>query len=189
MNESSGCGEARSDLCMWIPRGSKSTPRPRTPVEIPSPSKRGDEGRLLRVAVTVLVVAGGIGVASTLHRFDWGTFARAIAHLSPSLLVVALLVSTVQVFAQLARFVVLLPRADRSPLRELLDATAVGQLLNYTTVLRAGDAYKLIRLAPPREPQEPNRPSGANGRFSILLAALLVERVADIVALLVMAAW
>jgi uncharacterized membrane protein YbhN (UPF0104 family) len=88
-------------------------------------------------------------------------------------------VSTIQVFWQLARFLVFVPRPQRSPLWELLDATAVGQLLNYLTPLRSGDAYKLLRLFPDRQ--------GAKGRFTAILTALVLERVADVVALLAMA--
>jgi uncharacterized membrane protein YbhN (UPF0104 family) len=132
------------------------------------------------VVVTMLVVGGGVGVASTLHRFDWATFGRTAAHLSPALLALALGVSTVQVFAQLGRFVVLLPRAERVPRRELLEATAVGQLLNYTTVLRAGDAYKLTRLS--------SSETYPKGRLSKLAAALVAERIADVGTLLVLAA-
>ncbi len=128
----------------------------------------------------MVVVGGGISVASALHRFDWATFGRAVAHLAPALLALSLCVSTVQVFAQLGRFVVLLPRAERSPLRELLDATAVGQLLNYTTVLRAGDAYKLARLSASQ--------TYPKGRLSKLAAALVAERVADVLTLLILAA-
>ena len=135
---------------------------------------------LVRIAVTVILLGGGIGAVSTLHAMDWGAFAGALASVALLPLTLALVVSTLQVYAQLARFVVLVPPEARQPLVELLDATAVGQLLNYATPLRAGDAYKLIRLAPAREER---------GRFSLLLAALLVERVADIAALLVMAAW
>jgi uncharacterized membrane protein YbhN (UPF0104 family) len=114
---------------------------------------------------------------------DWGTIGAALAGCAPLPIAFAFLVSTAQVYAQLARFVVLVPPAARGPLFELLDATAVGQLLNYAAPLRGGDAYKLIRLAP--------NPEGAEGkgRLTILLAALLVERVADIAALFVMAAW
>src|ERR1700722_594864 len=180
MNESSGCGEVRSDLCMWIPRGSRSTARPRTQEEVPSLANRGDGRRLLKVVLTVLVVGGGVGVASTLHRFDWATFGRPAAHLSVALLALALGVSAVQVFAQLGRFVVLLPRAERVPLGELLEATAVGQLLNYTTVLRAGDAYKLARLS--------SSETYPKGRLPLLAAALVAERIADVGTLLVLAA-
>jgi len=138
----------------------------------------------VRIALTVILVAGGIGAVSTLHAMDWRAFGAALAGMAPLPLTLALVVSTVQVYAQLARFVVLLPPEARHPFIELLDATAVGQLLNYATPLRAGDAYKLIRLAPNSGSPEPRK-----GRFSVLLAALLVERVADIAALFVMAAW
>jgi uncharacterized membrane protein YbhN (UPF0104 family) len=145
---------------------------------------------IARVALTVILVGGGVGAVSTLHAMDWRAFGAALASVSPLPLALALVVSTVQVYAQLARFVVLVPPEARHPIAELLDATAVGQLLNYATPLRAGDAYKLIRLAPDA-PSEPPIATGERreGRFSILLAALLVERVADITALFVMAAW
>ncbi|HTB73609.1 MAG TPA: lysylphosphatidylglycerol synthase transmembrane domain-containing protein [Polyangiaceae bacterium] len=133
-----------------------------------------------RLVATVLVVAGGVGLASTLGRIDWATFAGALANVSVKALAFALCLSTVQVFAQLARFAVIFRRTERPPLRELLDATAVGQLLNFTTPMRAGDAYKLARLAPGGE--TPGTPLGA------LAAALVVERVADIAALLLVAA-
>src|SRR5277367_4139768 len=118
--------------------------------------------RALKVLVTVLVVAGGVGIASTIHRIDWAAFASALARVSPVPLALALGVSTAQVLAQLARFAVVVPRAERAPLRELLEATAVGQLLNYTTALRAGDAYKLARLSSNRE--------DTKGRFERLTA-------------------
>jgi uncharacterized membrane protein YbhN (UPF0104 family) len=133
-----------------------------------------------RLVATVLVVAGGVGLASTLGRIDWATFAGALANVSVKALAFALCLSTVQVFAQLARFAVIFRRTERPPLRELLDATAVGQLLNFTTPMRAGDAYKLARLAPGGE--APATPLGA------LAAALVVERVADIAALVLVAA-
>ena len=129
----------------------------------------------------MILVGGGIGAVSSFHAMDWSAFGAALAAVSLVPLVLAIVVSTVQVYAQLARFLVLVPPGARHPLIELLDATAVGQLLNYATPLRAGDAYKLIRLAPD---------SGSRkGRFSVLLAALLAERVADVAALFVMAAW
>jgi uncharacterized membrane protein YbhN (UPF0104 family) len=136
---------------------------------------------ILRIVLTVLVLGGGVGAVSTLYRMDWTTFGTALANVSPLLLAVALAVSTLQVFFQLARFVVILPRAERSPMGELLDATAVGQIINYTTPLRSGDAYKLLRLSPDREAQK--------GRLATLLAALVVERVADVLALLLVTAW
>ncbi len=129
----------------------------------------------------MLVVGGGFGIASTLRRVQWATFASALAHLSPLPVALALGVSTLQVFAQLARFAVLVPRAARTPLRELLDATAVGQLLNSTTALRAGDAYKLARLSSNAEDPK--------WRLTKLAAALVIERVADIVALVFVTAW
>ena len=135
----------------------------------------------MRVALTALVVAGGVGAVGTLRGMGWRAVTGALANVSLVLLAVALVVSTLQVFAQLARFVVLVPRPVRPPMLELLDATAIGQLLNYATPLRSGDAYKLLRLAPGGEQKTP--------RFAPLLAALLVERVADILALLVMATW
>jgi uncharacterized membrane protein YbhN (UPF0104 family) len=136
---------------------------------------------IVRIALTVILVAGGIAAISSLHAMDWRAFGTALTGVSLAPLALAIVVSTVQVYAQLARFVVLVPPHARHPLMELLDATAVGQLLNYATPLRAGDAYKLIRLAPNSQ--------GREGRFSLLLAALLVERVADVTALLIMAAW
>jgi uncharacterized membrane protein YbhN (UPF0104 family) len=165
---------------MPTPGGSTSTPRRRTQEETPPTSDRGDEGRALKLIVTLLVVGGGVGVASTLHRIDWATFGSALAHVSGVPLALALCVSTAQVFAQLGRFVVVLPRSERAPLRELLEATAVGQLLNYTTALRAGDAYKLARLS--------STGKYAGERFSKLAAALVVERIADVVSLLAVAA-
>lgn len=135
----------------------------------------------IRVALTVLLLGGGVGAISALHEMGWGTFARALASVSLLPLALALVVSTVQVFAQLARFVVLIPREARGTFLDLLDATAIGQLLNYATPLRSGDAYKLVRLAP----------SGAKGggRFASLLAAIVVERVADVGVLFLFAAW
>lgn len=143
-------------------------------------SSRGNARRALKVVATVLVVGGGIGIASTLHRIDWATFGSAFAHVSLLPFAIALSVSTLQVFAQLARFAVILPRAARAPLRELLEVTAVGQLLNYTTPLRAGDAYKLARLSSSAEPEK--------GRFATLAAALALERVADVGTLLLVTA-
>jgi uncharacterized membrane protein YbhN (UPF0104 family) len=135
---------------------------------------------VLRVVVTALVVAGGVGLASTLRRFDWATFGRALAHVSALPLAMALCTGTVQVFAQLARFAAIVPRQDRARLGTFLDVTAVGQLLNYTTPLRAGDAYKLARLSPSEaDPQ---------GRFANVASALVLERVADILALVLIAA-
>jgi hypothetical protein len=119
---------------------------------------------------------------------DWKAFGAALAGASLLVLALAAAVSTVQVYAQLARFVVLVPPAQRHPFFELLDATAVGQLLNYATPLRAGDAYKVLRLAPAASAAADPSPA-RSGRVAMLLAALLVERVADIAALLVMAAW
>src|SRR5208282_2677092 len=63
---------------------------------------------------------------------------------------IALAVSTAQVFAQLLRFYVLVPPAARPSLWELLDATAIGQLLNYATPLlveRAADVAGLFVMA------------------------------------------
>jgi len=121
---------------------------------------------------------------------DWRRVGAALAGCAPLSLGLAFVVSTAQVYAQLARFVVLVPPDARRPLFDLLDATAVGQLLNYAAPLRGGDAYKLIRLAPNQETASgSDSGAGGKGRFSILLAALLVERVADIAALVVMAAW
>jgi uncharacterized membrane protein YbhN (UPF0104 family) len=136
---------------------------------------------VVRVALTALVLAGGIGAVASLRDMGWGAVGRALAGVSLLLLGVSFLVSTLQVFAQLARFVVLVPQEVRPPMRELLDATAIGQLLNYATPLRSGDAYKLLRLAPVGEHK--------TRRFAPLLAALLVERVADVAALVVMATW
>ncbi len=133
-----------------------------------------------RLVATVLVVAGGVGLAFTLGRIDWTMFAAALANVSGKALAVALCLSTVQVFAQLARFVVIFRRMERPPLRELLDATAVGQLLNFTTPMRAGDAYKLARLSPGGETP--------GARLGALAAALVAERVADVAALLLVAA-
>lgn len=130
--------------------------------------------------MTVLVVAGGVGLASTLHRIDWTVFAGALAKLSALPLALAFCISTVQVFGQLARFVVILPREERPPLRRLLEVTAVGQLLNYTTPLRAGDAYKVARLS--------SKGESPGGRWVPLTAGLVLERVADIVALLLVTA-
>jgi uncharacterized membrane protein YbhN (UPF0104 family) len=147
---------------------------------------------ILRIALTVLLLGGAIGAVSSFHAMDWRAFGAALASAAPIPLAVALFVSTVQVYAQLARFVVLVPPPARHPLAELLDATAVGQLLNYATPLRAGDAYKLIRLAPARDrapEREQQAQEGGEGRFSVLLAALVAERVADVAALFVMAAW
>ena len=129
----------------------------------------------------MLLLAGGIGAASALRDMGWRTFAVALASVALAPLLVALLVSTLQVFAQLARFVVLLPPEGRAPLRDLLDATAIGALLNYTTPLRSGDAYRLVRLAPAGE--------GQKGRLAPLLAAIVVERIADVGVLFAMAAW
>jgi hypothetical protein len=139
---------------------------------------------LVRVAVTVILLGGGIGAISTLHGMDWRAFGGALAGVALLPLAIALAVSTLQVFAQLLRFYVLVPPSVMPPLWELLDATAIGQLLNYATPLRAGDAYKLLRLAPGAAPGE-----AKTGRFGTLLAALLVERAADVVGLFVMAAW
>jgi uncharacterized membrane protein YbhN (UPF0104 family) len=158
----------------------------------PPPAGAARRKVLVRVALTVLVLGGAIGAVSSLHAMDWRAFGAALAGAGPIPLAIALFVSTVQVYAQLARFVVLVPPAERHPLAELLDATAVGQLLNYATPLRAGDAYKLIRLVPAhdRDAGEAQQAQQARqGRFSVLLAALLAERVADIAALFVMAAW
>jgi uncharacterized membrane protein YbhN (UPF0104 family) len=135
--------------------------------------------RALKILVTLLVVGGAVGVASTIHRIDWAEFGFALAHVSLLPLALALGTSTVQVFAQLARFAVVLPREERAPLSELLEVTAVGQLLNYTTALRAGDAYKLARLCSSREDPK--------GRLKRLAAALVLERVADLAALLLVA--
>ncbi len=38
---------------------------------------------LLKIVTTVLVVAGGVALVSTLHRIDWATFAAALANVSP----------------------------------------------------------------------------------------------------------
>lgn len=130
--------------------------------------------------MTALVVGGGLGLASTLRRIDWATFASAIANVSAAPLALALGLSTVQVFAQLARFAVILPRAERSPLRQLLDVTAAGQLLNYAMPLRAGDAYKVARLSS----GGPHPP----GRAARLTSALVLERVADTLSLLLVTA-
>jgi uncharacterized membrane protein YbhN (UPF0104 family) len=138
---------------------------------------------LVRAAVTVILLGGGIGAISTLHGMDWRAFGGALAGVALVPLVIALAVSTVQVFAQLLRFYVLVPPTVMPPLWELLDATAIGQLLNYATPLRAGDAYKLLRLAPGTAGE------AKTGRFGTLLAALLVERAADVVGLFIMAAW
>jgi len=138
---------------------------------------------LVRVAVTVILLGGGIGAISTLHGMDWRAFGGALAGVALVPLAIALAVSTLQVFAQLLRFYVLVPATVMPPLWELLDATAIGQLLNYATPLRAGDAYKLLRLAPGVAGE------AKTGRFGTLLAALLVERAADVVGLFVMAAW
>jgi uncharacterized membrane protein YbhN (UPF0104 family) len=135
---------------------------------------------ILKILATVLVVAGGVGLVSTLHRVDWATFAGTLANASAPRLAFAFFISTVQVFAQLARFVVIFPRAERPRLGGLLDATAIGQLLNFTTPLRAGDAYKLARLSSSGESQA--------GRLGSLAAALVAERVADVIALVLVAA-
>jgi uncharacterized membrane protein YbhN (UPF0104 family) len=132
---------------------------------------------IVTIVLTVLVVAGGVGLASTLHRIDWMVFAGALANVSAVPLAVAFSISTVQVFAQLARFVAILPREGRPPLRQLLEVTAVGQLLNYTTPLRAGDAYKLARLSSNGE--------SSGGGLVALTSGLVLERVADVMALLV----
>jgi uncharacterized membrane protein YbhN (UPF0104 family) len=147
---------------------------------MPPTSGEGKGRRALRIIVTVLVVGGGIGLVSTLHRIDWAAFGSAFARVSSVPFVLALCVSTVQVFAQLARFAVILPREERAPLRDLLEVTAVGQLLNYTTALRAGDAYKLARLS--------SKAEHTKRRFARLAAALVLERIADVVTLLVVAA-
>jgi uncharacterized membrane protein YbhN (UPF0104 family) len=131
---------------------------------------------IVTIVLTVLVVAGGVGLVSTLHRIDWTVFVDALAKVSVVPLAIAFFISTVQVFAQLARFVVILPRAGRPPLRQLLEVTAVGQLLNYTTPLRAGDAYKLARLSSNEE--------SPGGRLVALTSGLVLERVADVMALL-----
>jgi uncharacterized membrane protein YbhN (UPF0104 family) len=146
----------------------------------PPPSRRKV---IFRIAITVILLGGGIGAVSTLHGMDWRAFGGALAGVALVPLAIGLVVSTLQVFAQLLRFYVLVPDEVMPPLWELLDATAIGQLLNYATPLRAGDAYKLLRLAP--------APAGEakTGRFGTLLAALLVERAADVIGLFVMAAW
>jgi uncharacterized membrane protein YbhN (UPF0104 family) len=138
---------------------------------------------VFRIAITVILLGGGIGAVSTLHGMDWRAFGGALAGVALLPLALALGVSTVQVFAQLARFYVLVPAEARPSVWELLDATAIGQLLNYATPLRAGDAYKLLRLAPSTGAQ------AKKGRFGTLLAALLVERAADVTGLFIMAAW
>lgn len=141
-----------------------------------STTGRVSRSRALRGAITVLVVAAAVGVGSTMRHIDWTRFGVALAHVAALPLALALCTSTCQVFAQLARFVVIVPRAERSPWRDTLEAIAVGQLINYTTALRAGDAYKLARLSANRE--------DAKGRFQTLAAALVLERVADLAALL-----
>ena len=132
-------------------------------------------------AVTVLVCASGIGVVTGLHGIDWAKLGAALIGLLLLPLALALAVSTLQVFGQLGRFAVLLPGAEGRPLGELLDATAIGQLLNYATPLRSGDAYKVLRLSAHREV--------SSGRASLLVAALVAERAADVVALLVVTGW
>jgi uncharacterized membrane protein YbhN (UPF0104 family) len=138
---------------------------------------------VVRLAVTAILLIGGIGAISTLHGLDWHAFGAALAGVALVPLAVGLAVSTLQVFAQLLRFYVLVPAEAMPPLWDLLDATAIGQLLNYATPLRTGDAYKLLRLAPASPEQ------AKSGRVGTLLAALLVERAADVLALFVMAAW
>jgi uncharacterized membrane protein YbhN (UPF0104 family) len=135
---------------------------------------------LVRAAMTVLLLVAGVCAVIAARAMQWKAFGTALGQMSLPLVGAALSVSTIQVFWQLARFLVFIPRAQRSPLWELLDATAVGQLLNYVTPLRSGDAYKLLRLFPDRE--------ASKGRFTVVLTALLLERVADVVALLVMTA-
>lgn len=135
---------------------------------------------LLKIVATVLVVAGGVGLVSALHRVDWVMFARALEDVSVRALALSFCISTVQVFAQLARFAVIFSRAERPPLRQLFAVTAVGQLLNFTTPMRAGDAYKLARLSSNGEAR--------GGRFGTLAAALVAERAADIAALVLVTA-
>jgi uncharacterized membrane protein YbhN (UPF0104 family) len=142
------------------------------PKDLATPSQEAVKQKaVVTIALTLLVVAGGIGLASTLHRIDWTVFADVLGQVSALPLAIAFFISTVQVFGQLARFVAILPRAGRPPLRQLLEVTAVGQLLNYTTPLRAGDAYKLARLS-------------SNGGLVALTSGLVLERVADVMALL-----
>jgi uncharacterized membrane protein YbhN (UPF0104 family) len=132
--------------------------------------------RAIRVAITALVVAAAVGIGTTMRHIEWTRFASALAHVAALPLALALCTSTLQVFSQLARFLVILPRAERAPLEETLEAIAVGQLINYTTAFRAGDAYKLARLCANRE--------DAKGRFQTLAAVLVLERAADLAALL-----
>ncbi len=169
-------GEGRADCGIpWSPRVTRAADLQRR------------RKAFARIALTVILLGGGIGAVSTLHAMDWGAFGAALAGVAALPLALAIVVSTAQVYAQLARFVVLVPAALGFPRAELLDTIAVGQLLNYATPLRAGDAYKVIRLAGVAETTaaEPS----ATPRLPFLLAALLAERVADIAALLVMAAW
>lgn len=132
-------------------------------------------------AITIIVCASAIGIVTGLRGIDWAKFGAALLSLSPLPLACALAVSTLQVFSQLGRFVVLLPKSERRPLRELLDATAVGQLINYAAPLRSGDAYKVLRLSARRD--------APSGRASVLVAALVAERAADVIALLVVTCW
>jgi glycosyltransferase 2 family protein len=74
---------------------------------------------------------------------------------------------------------VIVSRDDRARLGRFLDVTAVGQLLNYTAPLRAGDAYKLARLS--------SNDADPQGRFANVASALVLERVADILALVLVA--
>src|SRR5579862_8710736 len=97
----------------------------------PPPAGAARRKVVFRIVLTAILIGGAIGAVSTLHAIDWRAFGAALASAGRVPLTIALVVSTVQVYAQLARFVVLVPPAARHPIGTLLDATAVGQLLNY----------------------------------------------------------
>lgn len=166
-----GCRLVRRDPRDSVP--AVSAERPDEAAAIPRPASR--RALWLRLALTGLLLVGGVGAASAFGKFDWRTFGATLRGFDLRFVGAALFMSTLQVGWQILRFWVAWRREERPPAWPLLSTTAVGQLLNSVTPLRSGDAFKVIRL------------SGLGVPASISIAALLGERLADTLALFVMA--
>lgn len=142
-----------------------------------SKSIQATPSALLKIGVTLLVLIGSFAAATALAKFDSAILFETFSKFSPGWLVLALGLTLAQVGAQLLRFWVSFHPAERPPTLELLKTTAQGQLFNSVTPLRSGDAFKLVRLTSLPTP------------VAIVIAALLVERLADNTALVTVAAW
>lgn len=133
---------------------------------------------LKQIAITVVILAVLFAMVIRSREIS---FAEVFTHLgafTPAQLLLALLAAVLQFFCLGIRLFTLLPNHPKLSFRPILTLNSYGQVMNHWLPVRSGDVFKVFAL----------RRAGKEAKLKTpkILAALTIDRVAQIFSLLVL---